>query len=477
MRIVNLSPSDLRTTHCIRQPTSEQVGKIRESIKERGLLYPLLVIKGNELVDGLTRLAACKQLGWKDVPCHVVEGTAADIPDILSIAQHLRTDLTRRQKGLLLLPLYEAEKKEAENRRRKGGKIPGKGRALRVGKTLGMKEKELDVTIKAIKLEQENPEVYGNCAKHLLDTTRPHWLHWGEMLKATEREQKREVHRLKADGEFSRIIVGDMLDVLPTLKVQFDAAITDAPYGVPGIKYDGEKDNSTPAQHIKWFRPCLDAMLSVVRPGGLVAFFQSYVYLEHFWKWFGDLDFELFWIGKFTDMTHGQYLVHAMDVCLICWKGVRHGAKDNPPRLWPVVLEGVDRRNWMTSQINQRPSALARIHRCAKSIDIMNALISFTTPGSTILDPFAGTGATLWAAELTGRRWLGIEKSPNYEALAWKRRTELMTLREHVVKVFEARGNVADKDLIDELRKVKDLECAEYPTIADIVRRTMFPKK
>ena len=35
-----------------------------------------------------------------------------------------------------------------------------------------------------------------------------------------------------------------------------------------------------------------------------------------------------------------------------------------------------------------------------------------------VLDPFAGSGTSLVAAEILGRRWVGIELSPNYAKIA-----------------------------------------------------------
>lgn len=58
-------------------------------------------------------------------------------------------------------------------------------------------------------------------------------------------------------------------------------------------------------------------------------------------------------------------------------------------------------------------------HPTVKPVDLMRHLVRLVTPpGGTVLDPFLGSGTTALAAEMEGFAWVGIEKEPEYVAIA-----------------------------------------------------------
>lgn len=61
-------------------------------------------------------------------------------------------------------------------------------------------------------------------------------------------------------------------------------------------------------------------------------------------------------------------------------------------------------------------------HPCPKPINVwMRLLANMSLPGQTVLDPFLGSGTTLVAAKILGRKAVGIEIEEKYAEIAAKR--------------------------------------------------------
>ncbi len=64
-----------------------------------------------------------------------------------------------------------------------------------------------------------------------------------------------------------------------------------------------------------------------------------------------------------------------------------------------------------------------KLHPTQKHVPVLAQLIrSFSLPGDSVLDSFAGSGSTCAAALLTGRRYIGIELDGVYFAEAMRSR-------------------------------------------------------
>jgi site-specific DNA-methyltransferase (adenine-specific) len=69
------------------------------------------------------------------------------------------------------------------------------------------------------------------------------------------------------------------------------------------------------------------------------------------------------------------------------------------------------------------------------SMDIpMKAIKILTYRNDIVLDPFTGSGTSICAAEISGRRWIGIELSENYSKVA-KDRVQLFVDKKKQTKL------------------------------------------
>ena len=82
-------------------------------------------------------------------------------------------------------------------------------------------------------------------------------------------------------------------------------------------------------------------------------------------------------------------------------------------------------------------------HPTQKPLGLLSrTILASTKPGAWILDPFAGSSTTGIAANLIGRRFLGIEKEEEFVEMSKKRRMEIEN-----INVFDLyRSKIKDID-------------------------------
>ena len=104
-----------------------------------------------------------------------------------------------------------------------------------------------------------------------------------------------------------------------------------------------------------------------------------------------------------TPLTRGQKMNHC------CWEPLLvYGKMDEPPKhdLFDCPI---------SFQVN------ANDHPCPKPLQLFKWLVCTSNVNSLILDPFCGSGTTCVAAKMLGRRYIGIDISPEYCKIAEER--------------------------------------------------------
>jgi site-specific DNA-methyltransferase (adenine-specific) len=116
------------------------------------------------------------------------------------------------------------------------------------------------------------------------------------------------------------------------------------------------------------------------------------------------------------------------------WKGVPTEIElEDGTKKIKTIYEDTDKKEFMELVFGQwkylndsRPLTKATF-----SMDIPTKAIKILTyKNDIVLDPFAGSGTSLVAAETLGRRWLGIELSPDYTKVAEERISKFIKLEE-----------------------------------------------
>src|SRR3546814_18723310 len=107
------------------------VKALAESIKQVGLLHPIVITPDNTLSAGERRLCACKELGWTEIPV-----TVAPLDDIVKgeFAENaIRKDFTPSEIDAIRRRCESVVKEQDQQRKAAAGPSDGRGAQKRSG--------------------------------------------------------------------------------------------------------------------------------------------------------------------------------------------------------------------------------------------------------------------------------------------------------------------------------------------------------
>jgi site-specific DNA-methyltransferase (adenine-specific) len=192
------------------------------------------------------------------------------------------------------------------------------------------------------------------------------------------------------------------LPMLPDRTVNF--ILTDPPYITNYRSRDGRRvandDNDA------WLRPAFAEMYRVLAHDSFAVSFYGWPHADKFIQAYRAAGFRvvghLMFPKSYASSTRFLQYTHESAHLL---------AKGNPAQPENPIPDVIT-WNYTGNKLHPTQKPLAAL---------MPLIETFSAPGDTVLDPFAGSGSSLLAARMLGRRYIGVELDKKYHAIAKKR--------------------------------------------------------
>ena len=267
------------------------------------------------------------------------------------------------------------------------------------------------------------------------------------------------------EKKIKTIINGDCIEVMKTLdEGSIDLIVTSPPYGV-GIDYDVYHDDVIWEDYVKFTRSWMEQAFRVLKDDGRIALNIPYeinrqqkggrifmvgevwqIMKEIGYNFFGIVDLEEESPHRSRTTAWGSWMspsapyIYNPKECVILAYKKHHIKKVKGEPQWVGELgekedkNGVMKPKMIYSEEQKREfidlvfgnwkyfADTKSMTKATFSMDIPTKAIKILSyKNDIVLDPFAGSGTSLVAAEILDRQWIGIELSPNYAEVARKR--------------------------------------------------------
>jgi site-specific DNA-methyltransferase (adenine-specific) len=347
MNITNLRIADLTPDpQNARQHDDKNLKAIMGSLKEFGQRKPIVITEAGVIVAGNGTVEAAKRLGWTQIDVvKVPDDWTADKIKAFAIADNRTAELANWNQEVLTSQLLELE---------------GEGWELA---EFGFEAFDLPDEDKPI-VEDEVPE------------SAPQRTSLGDHWQVAGHE----------------IICGDSSDptVIARFQTNFDAVITDPPYGISA-------NNQTMGKGKKQFHRGKGWDEEVPTIAGLLDLAPKTII------WGGN-----YFTDQLPPTNHW-----------LCWH------KKNDGRSFSEFELAWSNLGKQARLISHHWSGEEKQHITMKPLPVMDWCLSFVEPGAKVLDVFMGSGTTLLAAHRAKCQGFGIELDPKFVDVALLRLEEL----------------------------------------------------
>ena len=366
-----------------RTHSSEQVNKLRASLREFGFVNPVIVDRNLNVIAGHGRILAAKEEKIPEVPCVYVDY------------------LTEAQKKAYIL---------ADNR---------------MAMDAGWDEELLRVEIEALQAEAFDVSLTGFDEKEITDLFKEDDTTGAkdddfDLSAALEQAAFVEKGDVWTVGRH-RLMCGDATVAKDVQKLmdgkKANLILTDPPYGVSFQSSDGlsiQNDSIKGEEFYKFLLADMKNIVSVLEPGGAAYVFHADTEGLNFRRAFVDAGFHLagccIWVKNSLVLGRSDYQ----------WQHepVLYGFLKNGKHSWYSDRKQTTIWNFDKPKRNKN-------HPTSKPLDLLAYPIGNSTQANAIvLDTFGGSGSTLMACEQTNRICYMMELDPKYASVILRRYVE-----------------------------------------------------
>jgi site-specific DNA-methyltransferase (adenine-specific) len=262
--------------------------------------------------------------------------------------------------------------------------------------------------------------------------------------------------------ETNRIIQGDCVIEMGKLpESTVDLVVTSPPYNV-GIDYDSHDDRMTMENYWEFTEQWLSKSYRLLKDDGRIAVNIPYevnvqdrggriLFMSEFWSIMKKVGFQFYGLVDLDENSphrskttawgswmspSSPYIYNPKECVILAYKKDRIKKVKGEPQ-WKGELVDLEQEDGtikqkMIYQEEDKKEFMSLVYgqweyfadtkqqtKATFSMDIpMKAIKILTYRNDVVLDPFAGSGTSLCAAEISGRRWVGIELSKNYSKVA-----------------------------------------------------------